>query len=137
MLTEKGIRTEGSDWLWGKLNDFDYFYDIWSNIHYGFIGIHAGFLPETLTAGASVAQYLQDRKSKNGTQYHPENGAFYNRFDDISDQISIQIGIKLAQEKTPQELTVSDLTNRIESISVPWGSQNSPAKRKHQCSHHF
>ena len=135
ILKERDFSVEGSLWAWSKLNNFDYYYDIWSNIHYGFIGVHAGFLPDSLTAGASAAQYMNDRGSKSGTQYHPENGALYNRYDDISDQISIKIGIELAKERTPQNLSISDLINKIESIPAPWGSEDSPAKRKHQCLH--
>ena len=131
-LKKQGFNTANEYWPWSKLGNYDYYFDIWSNIHYGFIGVHAGFMEETLTAGASLAQLIQDYK-KNKTQYHPENGAIYNRFDDIPDQISIKIGIELAKEKKPINLMVSDLIIKLEQVPLPWGKGASKAKRIYEC----
>ena len=135
-LDSKSIKYSKDSWCWCKLNDFDYYYDIWSNIHYGFIGYHAGFFAETLKTGASVAQFLNDFPK---VQFHPENVYKYhysmpsNAFDDIPDQISIMLGIELAQEKTPSELSVHHLIEKIENVPLPWGKNGASAKRKHQC----
>ena len=131
-LASSGFEITSKQWRWSKLNNFDYFYDIWSNIHYGYIGYHAGFFAEILKGGASVAQLLQDLK-KGHMQFHFSNGWPINDFDDITDQISICIGIELAKRKNPEDLSISDLLLLIEEVPVPWGDNASQAKREHEC----
>ncbi|WP_449018615.1 polymorphic toxin type 44 domain-containing protein [Prevotella sp.] len=40
-----------------------FFYDLWSNIHYGFIGKAVGFTEWELTAGAGAVQLKDNNRS--------------------------------------------------------------------------
>jgi hypothetical protein len=72
-------------------NQYEYNYEIWSNIHYGYIGMAAGFTEAELRAGAIAAD---------GFEYVP------------SDDLSVQIGIEL-WEKYGSNLTEEDLRRAI------------------------
>ncbi|WP_414501479.1 polymorphic toxin type 44 domain-containing protein [Zymobacter sp. IVIA_12111.31 C1] len=133
-LSERQAKVIEDSWAWSKLNDYDYYFDIWSNIHYGYVGYHIGFSEDVLTGGASAIQLYHDELGQKHTyQYHSENGNFFNRFDDVTDQISIRLGIDLAKEKSPQELQLHDLVSKLEEVPLPWGNGESKAKRKHIC----
>jgi len=41
---------------WHRLGDTEYFYDLWSNLHYGYVGIAAGFSEDILLDGAGLEQ---------------------------------------------------------------------------------
>jgi hypothetical protein len=58
-LKEQGIKNN-----WAKYQAHDYFFDIWSNIHYGYVGKAVGFSFDELTQAAGIAQYLNDRKNR-------------------------------------------------------------------------
>lgn len=45
---------------WQKHGEYDYFYDIWSNIHYGYVGVALGFSAAEMINGAGLAQALDD-----------------------------------------------------------------------------
>ncbi|MER3427629.1 MAG: hypothetical protein C4334_05955 [Pyrinomonas sp.] len=57
-------------------NQHEVYYDIWSNIHYGYVGRAAGFDAETLQQGAAVADGVAGR-------------------NDSMDVLTVQIGIEL------------------------------------------
>jgi RHS repeat-associated protein len=71
---------------WTSDGCFSYRFDIWSNIHYGYVGRMVGFSHIELLAGAGVAQVMD------GTS---ERGYWRSWFDDPQDQASILIGMKL------------------------------------------
>ncbi|MEG4322119.1 MULTISPECIES: S8 family serine peptidase, partial [unclassified Microcoleus] len=60
-------------------SEHEYFYDIWSNIHYGYVGSAVGFDRNTLQLGSFVNDLSK----------------FRNPFDLSSDEASIDIGIDL------------------------------------------
>ncbi|MEY8041661.1 polymorphic toxin type 44 domain-containing protein [Saccharopolyspora cebuensis] len=60
-------------------------YDMWSNIHYGYVGAAAGFDAETLIQGASISEGATGR-------------------DDAGDQVTMRAGIEL-YEKYGDDLT--------------------------------
>ena len=60
-----------------------FYYDIWANIHYGYVGKAAGFSENDLLTGAALEQAVA----------HPGQTG-----DDLSDRASIQIGIRLYRE---------------------------------------
>jgi hypothetical protein len=76
-LLALGSDPEGADYYFPILGDVDHelYYDIWSNIHYGYVGSAAGFDPEILQSGAAEA-ILAGRT-------------------DHADILSVQIGIDL------------------------------------------
>lgn len=43
-----------------KYKNYDYYYDVWSNIHYGYVGLSVGFSEEILLTGSAVQQRMQD-----------------------------------------------------------------------------
>ncbi|WP_414499442.1 polymorphic toxin type 44 domain-containing protein [Zymobacter sp. IVIA_12111.31 C1] len=134
---EKNIKIYKDSWAWNKINGHDYYFDIWSNIHYGYVGYLVGFSEDALRRGAALAQARNDIFSKKHyIQYHKENEDIIASMDDVNDQISINIGIELAKTKPPEELQLFDLLFKIESIPVPWGGTNendSKSKRVHEC----
>lgn len=71
------------------------FYDIYSNIHYGYIGRAAGFDPDTLIKGASLGETLLTGD------------------DDQGDQITMRIGMDL-YDKYGKDMTEDQLKQGIE-----------------------
>ncbi|WP_039018128.1 polymorphic toxin type 44 domain-containing protein [Halocynthiibacter namhaensis] len=83
---------------WGSMNRLGnrghvYRYDIWSNIHYGFMGAHAGFGLQHLIEQASVAQVLDNITGS----------------DDIKDQTATEEGFNLYLRS--RHVTIQDLVN--------------------------
>lgn len=75
-------------WLRYEPTKKDYNYDIWSNIHYGYVGRAAGFSEEELLMGAGVAQ-LKTSKSNECSIIN------LKLCDDPKDQYAIKLGFKL------------------------------------------
>ncbi len=69
--------------------------DIWSNIHYGYVGAAAGFYPIELTAGAGVEQIGTNLSKVEGTSHSSEADNWFAGWDDPSDNNAIQFGISL------------------------------------------
>jgi len=63
-----------------------YTFDVWSNIHYGYVGRDCGFSEVELLAGAG---YAQIKAGTSGWSY------WSSWFDDPRDQAAIQVGINL------------------------------------------
>jgi RHS repeat-associated protein len=70
------------------------FYDVWSNIHYGYVGVQAGFDDQTLQQGPSMGL--------------PGTGT-----NDQGDVISTQIGIDLSHRIRPDDLRPDDIDYAI------------------------
>ncbi|NEE03983.1 hypothetical protein G1H10_27825 [Phytoactinopolyspora halotolerans] len=64
---------------------YEAYYDIWSNIHYGYVGRSAGFDADTLQEGAASGNPLAG-------------------VNDAGDIITVQIGIDLYDQHAPTEL---------------------------------
>lgn len=134
-LTKRGIFNVG----WQRYGNEDYFYDIWSNIHYGYVGVACGFDVDELLGGAGLAQAGSDIVSHMAkwkfpeVQHHPENGVWANRFDDVQDHISIKLGADLYKQAKPEALTTAILLKAVADVPIPWGSGADKAKRLHEC----
>ncbi|MGB9873197.1 MAG: RHS repeat-associated core domain-containing protein, partial [Anaerolineae bacterium] len=76
-----------------------YFYDIWSNIHYGYVGRASGFSQPELTGGAGVEQIGSDLYNYKDTHQWPHQSpgtdSWLASWDQPSDNAAIQIGIRL------------------------------------------
>jgi len=46
--------------VWQKQGEVDFYYDIWSNIHYGYVGRAGGFSESVLLDGAGLEQIASD-----------------------------------------------------------------------------
>ena len=102
----------GSNWgYWRRIGEYKYYYDIWSNIHFGYVGTAAGFSESVLLDGAgavqivsTLARFRLPRMSKNVKGLRA--------FDDPSDRASIRIGIRLYKTgATFQSILIAVLRN--------------------------
>lgn len=102
---------------WGKTSFFlgvELEFDIWSNIHYGFVGRQIGFNPEVLLTGAGYAQAAFSQIPRGWFERWVSGQAPYlgQAFDDPVDQASIQLGMQLSNAKG-RSLGESDLTSLL------------------------
>lgn len=74
-----------------------YRYDVWSNVHFGFVGTSAGFSADVLADGAGVAQL--NPGSWDSVWSTMQNGGLpgMRRYDDPADQSALMLGIHLFQ----------------------------------------
>ncbi|HWL27825.1 MAG TPA: polymorphic toxin type 44 domain-containing protein [Burkholderiaceae bacterium] len=118
---------------WHKYGDFEYYFDIWSNIHYGYVGVALGFSASEMISGAGLAQYLDNlRKSKPQNDY-PELGPWPASADDVPDHLSIKLGTDLYYQVMPHALKVETLLQKIAAVPLPWGAHGRRSKRVHAC----
>lgn len=118
---------------WHKCGGYEYYYDIWSNIHYGYVGVALGFSAAEMINGAGLAQAMDNWRRKIPQHDHTELGPWPASADDIQDHRSIKLGTDLYYEVTPHALTVETLLQRIALVPLPWGTNAKPAKRVHTC----
>jgi Bacterial toxin 44 len=92
------IKSTYGTWAADSSEPIEYEFDIWSNIHYGYIGLACGFPEWDLLSGAGIAQvkagtvppgYLSRRVETIG------DADFLAAFDDPKDQVAIRIGFQL------------------------------------------
>lgn len=103
-----------------KYKDYDYFYDIWSNIHYGYVGLSVGFDENTLLAGSDFQQFLHN--AKKGTW-----GA-----DTPDDRTTMKMGFILFKKfgKYADNLTFQDVLNILDNTSI---NSFPESKQTHWC----
>jgi uncharacterized Zn-binding protein involved in type VI secretion len=113
---------------WQKQGKVDYFYDIWSNVHYGYVGMAGGLSEGVLLDGAGLEQIASDslRKiQKWGKRQGPHRSADIEgmrAWDDIGDRVSISIGVKLYKQHPHGGITAKMLMNEV--LALPrssWG----------------
>jgi hypothetical protein len=80
--------------VYHKYNNHDLFYDVWSNIHYGYVGKVCGFTDSELLDGAGLAQIIANKELIT----HDSSVQGLRKYDDIPDQRLITLGIKLFQD---------------------------------------
>lgn len=71
-----------------------YDYELWSNIHYGYVGKTIGFSENVLLEAAGIAQAVNKGISRLAIARAAKNNTAKN-FDDPEDQIAIKIGFNL------------------------------------------
>ncbi len=83
---------------WSTVGSRLYYFDIWSNIHYGYVGRASGFSQPELTGGAGLEQIGSNWVR--GLPSHRSPGAdnWLASWDDPSDNAAIQIGIRLWEQ---------------------------------------
>jgi hypothetical protein len=87
-------RVPGGLQHWHLYGSTVYFYEVWSNIHYGYVGRAAGFSTATLLDGAGLEQVGSDLARLN----RPTRSAGVSglrAWDDPHDRAAITIGIDL------------------------------------------
>ena len=108
-----------SESWWHKYNGHDYYLDVWSNIHYGYVGLECGFSEKILLGGADFAQFLDNEQLFIG--------------DAPDDVISMKIGFSLYYEFKNKlgELTPLVVLDRLEAASLI------SSRETHICNHEF
>jgi hypothetical protein len=121
---------------WQKQGQLDYFYDISSNIHYGYIGRAGGLSESVLLDGAGLEQIASDsiRKVRKWSERKgPHRSADIEgmrAWDDIGDRVSISIGVKLYKRHPHGGITAKMLMDEV--LALPrssWGD----GTRDHVC----
>lgn len=100
-----------------KFKQHDYFYDVWSNIHYGYVGLSVGFSESLLLKGSTWEQNMTP-------------GAIGD--DTVDDVTSMKIGFALFHQhgKYAESLTVNNILDALEQTAdllIPH------SKEKHWC----
>ncbi|AZC35158.1 polymorphic toxin type 44 domain-containing protein [Pseudomonas chlororaphis] len=110
--------------IWHKQGDYDYFYDIWSNIHYGYVGLAGGFSESILLDGAGVEQIGSDlyRQIRDSEKFHrprrTEGVEGMRAWDDVPDRVSIVIGMNLYKEYPNGGLTAKIIMDEVLAVPV-------------------
>lgn len=116
-LDEQGLKQPKSNFF-HKYKGFDYFYDIWSNIHYGYVGMSVGFSEKALLLGSNIQQTFNKVAKGADTP------------DDIT---TMKMGFELYKRfgKYAENLSVKDI---IELLDQTPSSPNFPySKQTHWC----
>lgn len=110
---------EGRPAKWFRDGQDQYGFELWSNVHYGYVGKHAGFRTDELMAGAGLAQ-LQTLYRKGGSK--SERRKAWGRalketqgapgLDDPMDSSAVRLGIHL-YEKYGAELTPEQFKDEV------------------------
>lgn len=95
---KKFISKTYGDWSFDPITKYEFNFDIWSNIHYGYIGLLIGFSEEILKMGAGIAQLIRMGVIESFGVECKASGlelACLPALDDPVDQAAIQIGFDL------------------------------------------
>ncbi|MBA6091225.1 PAAR domain-containing protein [Pseudomonas monteilii] len=113
---------------WQKQGEVDFFYDIWSNIHYGYVGRAGGLSESVLLDGAGLEQIASDsirKVQKWAKRKGPHRSADIEglrAWDDIGDRVAISIGVKLHRLHPNGGITAKILMDEV--LALPrssWG----------------
>ena len=111
-----------------KQGRYEYYFDIWSNIHYGYVGTAVGFSESLLFDGAGAEQIVSDtvRKLSDWEQYPGPRRSpgieGWRAWDDAPDRISIGIGIKLYHQAPNGGITARQIMDEVLAITPEqWG----------------
>ncbi|ROM91075.1 polymorphic toxin type 44 domain-containing protein [Pseudomonas brassicacearum] len=113
---------------WQKQGKFDYFYDIWSNVHYGYVGMAGGLSEGILLDGAGVEQIASDsirKVQKWKERPGPHRSADIEgmrAWDDVADRTSICIGVKLYKLHPNGGITAKMVMDEVLAVKpASWG----------------
>ena len=108
--------------VWYTYDRVKYYYDIWSNIHYGYVGSAAGFDEGVLLDGAGLEQIGSDLLRRRWPTYTAGVDGL-RAFDDDSDRTAISLGIEL-YSLVPSHVSSREL---VETILMTAGLQSEQA----------
>ncbi|WP_201614585.1 polymorphic toxin type 44 domain-containing protein [Psychrobacter sp. JCM 18902] len=132
LAVEKKLRPNSrnlSQSFFHKYKNYDYFYDVWSNIHYGYVGRYVGFDANTLLTGSYLQQFGKEAvdeviKIKNGDKSIKDMELKADTKDDI---IAMQIGIDLFENFYPAtyvtEYLILKILDSTPSSDLPYSKQ--------------
>lgn len=111
-----------------KQNHILYAWDIWSNIHFGYVGVAVGFDEGTLLDGAGAAQWMGGNVPDGYWKRRMEtigDADVFRALDDPRDQEAIRIGVRLFREKGAA-MTVDDLKAAVRLRHAQLGCEPTP-----------
>ncbi|WP_236514186.1 polymorphic toxin type 44 domain-containing protein, partial [Pseudomonas tremae] len=120
----KPILTKLFGGIWHKQGGYEYFYDIWSNVHYGYVGVAGRFSESVLLDGAGVEQMGSDtwRLIKNPKRFDgprkTEGVKGMRAWDDTPDRVSIIIGMNLYKEYPNGGLTGKIVMDKVLAVPI-------------------
>ena len=108
--------------VWFRYASVDYYYDIWSNIHYGYVGAAAGFDEAVLLDGAGLEQIGTDLLRRRWPR-RSQGIDGLRAYDDPSDRASISMGMEL-YAVVPSHVSAKEL---VDTILMTAGLDTRPA----------
>lgn len=103
----------GGSQHWHRHGDRLYFYDVWSNLHYGYVGAAAGFSDAILLDGAGLEQIGSTLLRLQRPGRSPDVAGL-RAWDDPHDRAAITLGIGLYR-RAPQQVDAQDLLDLVVS----------------------
>ncbi|MHC8321767.1 polymorphic toxin type 44 domain-containing protein [Pseudomonas sp. GB2N2] len=122
--------------VWHKQGKYIYFYDIWSNIHYGYVGMAGGLSESVLLDGAGAEQIVSDglrktyelltesKEARTLPGPHPTANPWTDlrSWDDVADRVSISIGVKLYKQHPNGGVTAKMIMDEVLAVEPDsWG----------------
>lgn len=104
-------RVANGEQHWHLYGDTLYYYDVWSNVHYGYVGRAAGFSDPVLLDGAGLEQIGSNLARFSKPQRDTATQGL-RAFDDPHDRAAIEIGIKLYRI-SPKSISASIILKAI------------------------
>lgn len=126
------IKAKCGEWLFDKDMGKIYRFDIFSNVHYGYIGRAAGFSEEELLEGAGLAQLLHDLKETplDEVQWRKIVAEFrihnLKSYDQEEDQTAIKVGFRLWNSNKSRPPSPDEILERIRNVKK-WKSAKKDA----------
>jgi hypothetical protein len=104
-------RSPGGQQHWHLYGDVLYYYDVWSNLHYGYVGRAAGFSESILLDGAGLEQIGSTLLRLKLPEKSPAVAGL-QAWDDPQDRAAIIMGIELYR-RNPDRVTVQDVMDLV------------------------
>lgn len=104
-------RNPGGQQHWHLYNTTLYYYDVWSNVHYGFVGKAAGFSDSVLLDGAGLEQ-IGSTLLRFTRPQRDATVSGLRAWDTPNDRAGVEMGISLYRTN-PSNLTTQILLNAI------------------------
>lgn len=116
IIAKKFMSASNRSRYWHCHDDQDWFYDVWSNIHYGYVGAAAKSSESELLDGAGLEQTGSNALHGRATPRAPNvNGM--RAWDDPADQEAIARGMYL-QKVIPIDLTAGMLLDNVLGLKL-------------------
>ena len=104
-------RVAGGPQHWHLYGSTLYYYDVWSNLHYGYVGAAAGFSDAVLLDGAGLEQIGSTLRRLRKPEKAPDVSGL-RAWDDASDRAAVTLGIDLFRRK-PRHVSSADLLDLV------------------------
>ncbi len=117
-------RVRGGQQHWHLYGHTLYYYEVWSNLHYGYVGTAAGFSESILLDGAGLEQIGSDLARMNLPTRSPDIAGL-RAWDAREDRAAIMMGIQLYRRR-PMFVTANDVLEVVLASNSIWKKPFSP-----------